>query len=246
MILYEKEATLALRHPTAFLSINKNRIIKQIILKEIKNAQKQWNSYLSKEPTFELVLNRAKINWTVQQPLLYYAVRFTKPKTIVETGVNYGASSAMILQAIKDNGFGHLYSIDLPHAVYNIAYKENYKDIEIPNNESTGFAVPDDLRDNWSLTLGDAKTVLPKLLDGIGPIDFFFHDSEHTYEHMMFEYEQAFPRLTQGGILASDDIHLSTVFSDFCQKKKLTKIERIFKDTTKGFAFEKSLGNLQD
>ena len=44
---------------------------------------------------------------------IYLLVRSLKPETVVETGVCYGASSAYILQALKDNGRGVLYSIDL-------------------------------------------------------------------------------------------------------------------------------------
>lgn len=47
---------------------------------------------------------------------LYVLVRTTKPKSIIETGVAGGDSSALILQALHDNKKGKLYSIDLPYA----------------------------------------------------------------------------------------------------------------------------------
>ena len=43
---------------------------------------------------------------------LYHLCRILKPKNVIETGVAYGISSSYILQALEDNKFGKLYSID--------------------------------------------------------------------------------------------------------------------------------------
>jgi predicted O-methyltransferase YrrM len=40
-------------------------------------------------------------------------MRKIKPKIVVETGVSFGITSSFILQAMEENGFGTLYSIDL-------------------------------------------------------------------------------------------------------------------------------------
>ena len=48
------------------------------------------------------------------QEMPYYLVRFHKPKIVIETGAYRETNSAFILNGIKDNGFGKLYSIDLP------------------------------------------------------------------------------------------------------------------------------------
>jgi len=49
---------------------------------------------------------------------------------------------------------------------------------------------------------------LPPLLDDLGRIDVFFHDSLHTREHMLFEFERAWAHLKPGGVLVSDDVAL--------------------------------------
>jgi hypothetical protein len=49
----------------------------------------------------------------------------------------------------------------------------------------------------------------------LGSIDIFIHDSEHSYENMMFEYITAWHYLKEGGILLSDDTNLNKAFSDF-------------------------------
>ena len=46
---------------------------------------------------------------------LYFIVRCAKPAFMIETGVAHGVSSWTILNAIHKNGYGKLYSIDLPN-----------------------------------------------------------------------------------------------------------------------------------
>src|SRR5262245_51341120 len=50
----------------------------------------------------------------VYRCLLYLAARVIRPEHFVETGVQNGMSSAFILLALKHNGRGQLYSVDLP------------------------------------------------------------------------------------------------------------------------------------
>ena len=76
----------------------------------------------------------------------------------------------------------------------------------LPPGKEPGWAIPDDLLARWELRLGDAREVLPALLVETGEIDLFFHDSLHTREHMLFEFETAWPALARGGLLASDDV----------------------------------------
>ena len=47
-----------------------------------------------------------------------------------------------------------------------------------------------------------------------------YHDSEHSYENIMFEFEWAYNHLNTSGILASDDVDWNQAFSDFAQKHK--------------------------
>jgi predicted O-methyltransferase YrrM len=122
---------------------------------------------------------------------IYFLVRAMRPDVVVETGVCYGASSAYILEALKQNGRGELYSIDLG----------NTRD-EPPND----FFVPLRLRERWHLIVGDCKQELPRLLARLGPIDLFHHDSLHTFEQMTWEYATALPYLGRNGVLSSHDV----------------------------------------
>ncbi len=150
---------------------------------------------------------------------LYLLCQQNKPNIIVETGVHSGYSSTFILGALQDYD-GHLYSIDLPNVTYQVENGKFHSDI-IPQGFIPGYIIPDELRINWSLTLGDSKNVLPKLLEKLEKIDMFLHDSMHTYDLMTFEFETIWPRLRKGGLLVCDDAEWNHAFADFCEKKSV-------------------------
>lgn len=135
---------------------------------------------------------------------LYSIVRALRPQAVVETGVANGESSTIILQALEANDSGQLYSIDLlpPQPNPSLA---NSVDLYLPRGRGIGWLVPEELRGRWQLLTGDAREVLPRLLMDLGHIDMFLHDSHHSYEHMLFEYEVAWSHLNPGGVLLSDD-----------------------------------------
>ena len=136
-------------------------------------------------------------------PIVYVCTRALKPAIMVETGVASGSSAAYILQAMELNRKGLLYSIELP---------DSDPGAPIPENKEIGWLIPSKLRHMWRLILGRSQEKLPLLLRNLGSIDAFLHDSEHTYENMMFEYETTWPHLREGGVLLSDDIHWNRAF----------------------------------
>jgi hypothetical protein len=144
---------------------------------------------------------------------LYVATRLARPKVVVETGCFTGLDSACLLQALTANGEGHLYTIDLP------AEEGRFSQVgpggALPPDLSPGFLVPDSLRSRWTLIVGDARRELAPLLEGLGEVGLFFHDSHHSYSHMMWEFTTAWPYLARPGLLVSDDISWNTAFWDF-------------------------------
>lgn len=142
---------------------------------------------------------------------IWCCIRVFKPDSVIETGVSHGHSSRNILDAMHRNGKGKLYSIDLPNRDTNPDYNFDAQ------TTGTGWAVPASMRDRWELILGDARTELPSLLKRLGEIDIFFHDSDHSFEHMMFEFESALPYLSKSGIILSDDVDKNNAFAQFTQ-----------------------------
>jgi hypothetical protein len=145
---------------------------------------------------------------------LYVIVRALKPEAVVETGVAAGISSSFILQALEDNNKGTLYSIDLPN--YDLPNDLTF----IPDGKHPGFAIPERLKKRWQLRLGTSKDILPGLLAEIGRVDIFLHDSEHSYENMLFEFVAAWDYLQHGGLLLSHDIAWNNAFKHFSREIK--------------------------
>lgn len=160
--------------------------------------------------------------------LLYGALRLLRPRVVLETGCFSGWDSAVMLLALKDNGCGRLHTIDLPGYTSeerSAAFRASLPQGGLPPGLPPGFLVPPSLHERWDLRLGDARRLLPELLASLGaPVDVFFHDSEHSYGHMMWEYTSVAPHLRPGAILASDDLSFNTAFWDFCVAHELPRI----------------------
>jgi predicted O-methyltransferase YrrM len=154
---------------------------------------------------------------------LYWLVRQLKPKTIVQTGVCNGLSSAfMMLGLVKNGPEGKLHVIDLP-PVFDPkdpawTAKGKVYGVVIPEGKSSGWIVPDAYHDRFDVRTGDAKKLLPKLVDEIDSIDFFYHDSDHTYDHMTFEFREAKRKLKPGGLMIGDDISWNASLWDFADQ----------------------------
>lgn len=149
----------------------------------------------------------------------YILIRFLKPEKIVETGVASGFSSMLMLKALELNNKGFLYSIDLPPTFMREDYKQT-DNVTLPKQREIGWLVPENLKKRWRLTVGDSKEVLPPLLNVLEVIDMFLHDSEHTYHHMMFEYNEAWRCLKKSGVLVSDDVDWNNAFKEFVSTKQ--------------------------
>jgi hypothetical protein len=124
------------------------------------------------------------------------------------------------LKALELNGHGRLISVDLPNRdPSGYVYQDGTIDtVYTPHELQPGWIVPQELKEGkWILLLGRTRDVLPTLSV---KVDFFFHDSEHSYENMMFEYEWAYSNLSENGVIASDDIEWNNAFRDFKNRHK--------------------------
>jgi len=157
--------------------------------------------------------------WLPMWEFMYIVVRALRPTLVVETGVFDGQSSAVILQALADNsGNGRLVSIDLP-ATATIGESTDFMVFDhLPTGCDPGWVIPDRLRPRHDLILGDSRLLLREVLAKEQEIDVFFHDSLHTFAHMTYEYETAWPSLRDGGLLLSDDVTWNAAFHRFCKK----------------------------
>jgi predicted O-methyltransferase YrrM len=135
-------------------------------------------------------------SWSASQELMAVVgavVRLLTPAVVIETGVARGFTSAVILATMRESGTGRLHSIELPPP-------------QVEAGMFVGKAVPQELRDRWSLHLGPSRRILPGLLRQLAPIDVFLHDADHTYLAQRHEYQTVWPALRSGGVLLSDDV----------------------------------------
>ncbi|MGC2626356.1 MAG: class I SAM-dependent methyltransferase, partial [Candidatus Udaeobacter sp.] len=125
---------------------------------------------------------------------LYGLTRWLRPMVIVESGGFIGMSSAFILKALADAEIdtSKLYSIELS------------EDCE------QGVLIPEELRSSGGFVPMRGRTEdflkgeqLPR------SIDMFLHDSSHSYQHMLWEFRQFWPRLRDGGLLVSHDVQMN-------------------------------------
>lgn len=149
----------------------------------------------------------------------YVACRLNQPETIIETGCATGWTSSLFLLALHHNKKGKLITIDLP-AVDG----ERSMDWSLPAGLTPGFLIPDYLKSRWTLILGDVRDELPRYILNNPKVDCFYHDSDHTYLHMIWEYATIWPYLNPGSFLISDDIGWNLAFRDFCREMSVKPV----------------------
>ena len=150
---------------------------------------------------------------------LYAVLRTVQPEVVVETGVANGFSTAFSLLALQANEAGHLHSIDLPREVGRDYEPGTFYEGEgragIPPGSEPGWLIPQALKERWTLIFGRSQEELPPLLEQLGTVDVFMHDSEHSFDCMWFEFNAAWPALRPGGVLISDDVNSTQAFGQF-------------------------------
>jgi predicted O-methyltransferase YrrM len=159
---------------------------------------------------------------------LYTLIRELQPTIAVETGVCNGFSTAFLLLGLEQNGVGVLHSVDLPDVVGEVydpgTFWEGKRGAAILPGREPGWVIPEELRGRWQLVLGRSQEELPPLLERLGPIDFFMHDSEHSYECMHFEFETAWGALRDGGVLVADDWDWNDAFMELAKETNRTPV----------------------
>lgn len=233
----------ALKNPKAIIShIRRESILAKMLSIDANSIREFINEAKRLIPNFHVHFEMPERSCQV----LYAVVRTLKPEVMVETGISAGMSSRVILEAMQKNDRGRLYSID-PKVnvadrvmedgkVYSIhemlvdrpgskrseemrarriAQKYEERKIEI------GYLVSENLRNRWDRKRGFSQDILPPLLQQLGTIDAFLHDSRHDPEIMSFEYSEAWKALRKGGAMLSDDIDIGNgrgTFQNFCKE----------------------------
>ena len=176
-----------------------DEVLRQSLIERAKASRDRHNSDL--EPRYG-----RRLGW-------YALVRATKPRIVVETGVDRGLGTAVLAAALKrnsDEGFpGFLHATDIvPGCGYLLA--EAYKPFH-------------------RIWIGDSVESLKQLPE---PVDIFLHDSDHRPEYEWAEYMAVEPHLHPASLVLSDNAQQTTKLLEF--SRRIGRSFLFFQDGPKG------------
>jgi len=137
--------------------------------------------------------------------LIRELIKLIRPKCVVETGVANGFSTRQILESFKEFELydSRLFSFDIDPKVFTVELERNPQ---------------------FNKVIIDSASSFLSAMHKIGSVDLFYHDSDHSYENQLLEYDAAWRLLSNDGVLISDDINWSNAFLDFCKKVNRTPL----------------------
>ena len=145
----------------------------------------------------------APLIWRVERQtglLLYALIRRSRPRVVVEAGVANGHSTVISLSALQANAFGELHSFDISNSVGSLL-----REVE---------------RARWTLHVSppqSAFTRFRQVVNKLGPVDLFFHDSNHRYICQFADLLSVWPALGPGATVVVDDVNEAWAFFDFAR-----------------------------
>lgn len=126
----------------------------------------------------------------------YAFVRATKPKIVVETGVDKGLGACVLTAALMKNseeGYtGYYYGTDI--------------------NPKAGYLLSEPYRKFGRILYGDSVESLQKIPERI---DIFINDSDHSAEYERREYETVQGKLAPAAIILGDNAHTNDKLLSF-------------------------------
>jgi predicted O-methyltransferase YrrM len=129
----------------------------------------------------------------------YALARITKPKLIVETGVDKGLGAVLLCAALQRNACEGL--------------PGRYIGIDIDNG--AGRFLTDRYREFGSIIYSDAREALHSMTESI---DLLITDSDHAPRYESSEYEAAARLLTDSSIIISDESQWNDTLMKFAER----------------------------
>ena len=111
-------------------------------------------------------------------------VRLVKPRVVVETGTYHGATTVLLAAAVKSNGRGHVYALELDEEAAAVARQR----------------ITEEGLDGWATIVhGDSLEWTPS-----GPIDFAFLDAGAGW-HRVDEFRRLWGSMHRGSVVCVHD-----------------------------------------
>jgi predicted O-methyltransferase YrrM len=168
-----------------FVELESDEELRRSLMEQAKASPDRHNSDI--EPRYG-----RRLGW-------YALMRATKPRVVVETGVDRGLGTAVIASALRRNtregAPGMLYATDI-----------------VP---TCGHLMSDTYRQFAKILIGDSVESLKKFEQSV---DIFIHDSDHRAEYEWAELIAIEPRLHAGSITMSDNSQQTTKLLEFSKR----------------------------
>lgn len=132
--------------------------------------------------------------WSVIHSLLLSSLHPERSHTLIETGTNFGSTTIVMAQALKDAGVqGQLHTFEIDPDVQEQARR---------NVSAAGLA------DRVVFHLGDSRKTLPAMLEAhAGKISGAFLDGAHEQDVAIAEFETLKDRLARGALVLFDNTY---------------------------------------
>lgn len=126
----------------------------------------------------------------------YALIRITKPKFVVETGVDHGVGACVIAQAL----------------ILNIAEGFPGKYLGTDINPKAGQLLTGNYANVGEIAYGDSISTLDKLQE---KIDVFVNDSDHSSSYEKSEYNSVRDKLSAEALILGDNSHATSALAEF-------------------------------
>lgn len=131
--------------------------------------------------------------WGILYHVMLACLHPNEENTIIETGTNWGSSSIVLAQAIRDSGRkGRLHTVE----------------IDKPNQDKARARIAEaGLSDLVEFHLGDSGIVLPMVMNNISSVRLAYLDGGHELQTVLAEFDAVQRKLTHGGLIVMDNTY---------------------------------------
>ncbi|MFV0337632.1 MAG: O-methyltransferase [Chthoniobacterales bacterium] len=178
----------------------------------MKNLRSARSAICDFSVPFSVPPSRWKQAWSTHElsaKRLYNAIRWQKPKIIVETGTFEALGTYVMAKAAQENGGAKIFTIDYDGDPDVSIPMEDWLELRRYRDENLQRIREEFPAVEIQFLNGDSREMLPTLFTGaVDHWDFFFQDSMHFTSGILQEWAIMKPFSHSGSIVVFDDVCL--------------------------------------